>query len=312
MSNTPFTFLLKNSFLWLIGWFSLGLVEAGLRFTIDPPPLILMISFTLFIYSLIGIILGALYGIITLFIQRLWRGPKGSCNVIHFSMAACIATILSIYALLYFMKVGLNENTPMAFFKSILIFDLSIAMLFLLSFFFSWMDRKRILFTSYLSLLPSFWIITSLRLTRHREIFPPILQITTFFRALLLIIGSILCFFLLYLVFSLGRRFLNRWKATPLQKLSLVILPCIFLVFLFLLLREGNNESNIREIKNAPTGKPNIILITLDTVRADHLSCYGYGRPTTPNLDKFSREGVLYKNACATASWTFPCLDVYR
>jgi len=306
MSNTPFTFLLKNSFLWLIGWLSLGLVEAGLRFTIDPPPLILMISFTLFIYSLIGIILGAIYGIITLFIQRLWRGLKGSCNVIHFSMAACIATILSIYALLYFMKVGLNENTPMAFFKSILIFDLSIAMLFLLSFFFSWMDRKRILFTSYLSLLPSFWIITSLRLTRHREIFPPILQITTFFRALLLIIGSILCFFLLYLVFSLGRRFLNRWKATPLQKLSLVILPCIFLVFLFLLLREGNNESNIREIKNAPTGKPNIVFITLDTVRADHLSCYGYGRPTTPNLDKFSREGVLYKNACATASWTLP------
>jgi arylsulfatase A-like enzyme len=50
--------------------------------------------------------------------------------------------------------------------------------------------------------------------------------------------------------------------------------------------------------------KPNIILITLDTVRADHVSCYGYERQTTPNLDAFSREAVLYKNAYAPSPWT--------
>jgi len=51
-------------------------------------------------------------------------------------------------------------------------------------------------------------------------------------------------------------------------------------------------------------GRPNIILITLDTVRADHLSLYGYKRDTTPNLKKFSEEGVLYTYAVAPGCGT--------
>ena len=53
-----------------------------------------------------------------------------------------------------------------------------------------------------------------------------------------------------------------------------------------------------------PSGAPNIVFITLDTVRADHLSAYGYARPTTPNLDRFARTGVLFENAIAPTSWT--------
>ncbi|MCL5671416.1 MAG: sulfatase-like hydrolase/transferase, partial [Acidobacteria bacterium] len=53
-----------------------------------------------------------------------------------------------------------------------------------------------------------------------------------------------------------------------------------------------------------PRGAPNIVFITLDTVRADHLSAYGYPRPTTPNLDRFARTGVLFENAIAATSWT--------
>jgi arylsulfatase A-like enzyme len=53
-----------------------------------------------------------------------------------------------------------------------------------------------------------------------------------------------------------------------------------------------------------PRPKPDIILITLDTVRADHLSSYGYSRLTTPNLDRVAREGVLFENAIAPTSWT--------
>ncbi|HUZ47949.1 MAG TPA: sulfatase-like hydrolase/transferase [Terriglobia bacterium] len=53
-----------------------------------------------------------------------------------------------------------------------------------------------------------------------------------------------------------------------------------------------------------PATSPNIILITLDTVRADHLSSYGYSRETTPHLDQFAQQGVLFENAIAPASWT--------
>lgn len=52
--------------------------------------------------------------------------------------------------------------------------------------------------------------------------------------------------------------------------------------------------------------KPNIVLITLDTVRADHLSAYGYPRRTTPNIDQLASRGVLFENAISAAPWTLP------
>lgn len=52
--------------------------------------------------------------------------------------------------------------------------------------------------------------------------------------------------------------------------------------------------------------RPNIILISLDTTRVDHLSCYGYSRKTSPNLDKLAQESVIYSRAIATSSWTLP------
>jgi arylsulfatase A-like enzyme len=53
-----------------------------------------------------------------------------------------------------------------------------------------------------------------------------------------------------------------------------------------------------------PAGSPNILLIVLDTVRADRLSLYGYERPTTPNLERLSKRGVRFDLARATAPWT--------
>ena len=52
--------------------------------------------------------------------------------------------------------------------------------------------------------------------------------------------------------------------------------------------------------------KPNVILISLDTLRADRLSCYGHDRETSPRLDAFASEGVLCEEAVATSSWTLP------
>lgn len=51
---------------------------------------------------------------------------------------------------------------------------------------------------------------------------------------------------------------------------------------------------------------PSILLITIDTCRADHLSCYGYAKPTTPNLDQLAKEGALFRNANTSAPMTFP------
>ncbi len=52
--------------------------------------------------------------------------------------------------------------------------------------------------------------------------------------------------------------------------------------------------------------KPNIILISIDPLRQDHVGVYGYERNTTPVLDKIASEGVVFKNSYSTAPWTLP------
>ncbi len=54
----------------------------------------------------------------------------------------------------------------------------------------------------------------------------------------------------------------------------------------------------------APPESPNVLLIVLDTVRADHLSLYGYRRPTSPNLERLAARGVRFDQARAAAPWT--------
>jgi arylsulfatase A-like enzyme len=92
---------------------------------------------------------------------------------------------------------------------------------------------------------------------------------------------------------------LYRWSFAPL--VVLVLLPSLW-VF------GGGALAAWREANRplpAP-GSPNVLLIVLDTVRADHLSLYGYPRPTSPNLERLARRGICYNSARAPAPWTLP------
>ncbi len=50
----------------------------------------------------------------------------------------------------------------------------------------------------------------------------------------------------------------------------------------------------------------NVVLISIDTVRADHLGCYGYDVETSPNMDRLAEEAVLFTEALSQSSWTLP------
>lgn len=65
-------------------------------------------------------------------------------------------------------------------------------------------------------------------------------------------------------------------------------------------------RSTIANLPPAAPGSPNIVLVIVDTLRADHVSAYGYSRPTTPNVDRLAQQGVLFENAYSTSSWTLP------
>lgn len=51
---------------------------------------------------------------------------------------------------------------------------------------------------------------------------------------------------------------------------------------------------------------PNLLLVVMDTLRADRLSCYGYSKATSPNLDALAERGVRFSDAYSTSSWTWP------
>src|SRR6185295_126374 len=50
--------------------------------------------------------------------------------------------------------------------------------------------------------------------------------------------------------------------------------------------------------------RPNVLLITVDTLRPDHLGCYGYGRPTSRFIDTLARRGVVFRVAITAAGRT--------
>jgi arylsulfatase A-like enzyme len=54
--------------------------------------------------------------------------------------------------------------------------------------------------------------------------------------------------------------------------------------------------------------RPNIVLITMECVRSDHLRSWGYSRDTMPNIEAFFRDGIRFQHAVATSSWTLPSM----
>lgn len=82
-------------------------------------------------------------------------------------------------------------------------------------------------------------------------------------------------------------------------------MQALLLVFLSLgvLLKAGTLAG---EEKQGPA--PNILLVTIDSLRPDHMGCYGYGKLTTPWIDRVAREGTLFRNAFSQGGWTSPAM----
>ena len=68
----------------------------------------------------------------------------------------------------------------------------------------------------------------------------------------------------------------------------------------------SRSASTVGAAEPPPATKYNLLVISIDTLRADHLKCYGYDRDTSPHLDQLAKEGVLFENLTAAASWTVP------
>jgi arylsulfatase A-like enzyme len=119
------------------------------------------------------------------------------------------------------------------------------------------------------------------------------------------------------LIAFLGRKRINpifgaerRWPLGALAKTFVAVLVLLAAGVVYYAASQrlaGRTRVAASEVQSS--GRPNIVLITMDTVRADHLSAYGYGRDTSPNLTRLAEKGVLFENAVSASSWTLPSLS---
>jgi arylsulfatase A-like enzyme len=102
-----------------------------------------------------------------------------------------------------------------------------------------------------------------------------------------------------------------RWRCGitgSLRKWLPGIVPLGFLCVLFALFARSANRSQVKAQTGDLEGKPNILLLLVDALRADHVSCYGYSRETTPALDRFAEESLLFDKVSAQSPWTMPSM----
>jgi arylsulfatase A-like enzyme len=62
----------------------------------------------------------------------------------------------------------------------------------------------------------------------------------------------------------------------------------------------------LRSLERRTDDRWNVLVFSVDTLRADHLGCYGYSRATSPHVDAIAKEGVLFERVVAPAPWTLP------
>ncbi len=90
------------------------------------------------------------------------------------------------------------------------------------------------------------------------------------------------------------------WRLTIEGECQLKPLTASLIVYVFMVVLVSASASGAV----LPTAKPNVILVSIDTLAADNMGIYGYSRHTTPNLAKFASESVLFENTFSQAAYT--------
>jgi arylsulfatase A-like enzyme len=93
-------------------------------------------------------------------------------------------------------------------------------------------------------------------------------------------------------------------KKKGLDKIKIIVL--LIVIFSLAVVLFNLKPANSAALERRICGDCNIILISIDTLRQDHLGVYGYGKNTSPNIDVFAKNALVFDNFYSTTSWTLP------
>jgi arylsulfatase A-like enzyme len=111
------------------------------------------------------------------------------------------------------------------------------------------------------------------------------------------------------IAFTLGAALLLALVVPPLARLRRAVPAAIVLLALAVNLSTlaGSRQAAVEAPRQAAAdGARNVLLILIDTLRADHLGAYGYARGTSPTFDRLARQSIVFERNVAQASWTKP------
>ena len=308
--QNPCTDTVRAGAIWLSGWLLLMSIEMIFRLLQGFIPLPSIVLSTTVGYSLIGFFAGGITGLITSIVSTLKRKKTTPLQKDCFYMASCIAATMFFQCILLVDGYFKRHSAHIHFSGDAGFVLLCLFIVFVLYSVF-YKSNKMHHIPGFIALCVSINLLISGGIYLNRVVLPGGFLTVDFIHILANISITVVCIFLCFLLFIIINFLSKRIPRFIHFKWVIAFLLVIF--FIEAMVSIFANQKFI--VRNPPPtaqpvinqkNSPNVILITMDTTRADHISCYGYYRKTTPNIDNLADESLLFKNAYSTASWTLP------
>lgn len=163
-------------------------------------------------------------------------------------------------------------------------------------------NRRRNIYDIIIAVIMAFLFFVFCGYLANRYLLPSFLTIkTTLFNIgiFVLSVGLILPSYFIIKKCSyelLNKMYTNLIHSKIAEIVSIATIVCIFGLNLYIYIYKNLNKQ---------VG-PNVLLIVVDTLRKDHLGCYGHTRNTSPNIDELAKRGIVFENCYSQSSWTLP------
>ena len=301
--------------IWVIGWSIFNLIEIIMRVITGPlaradnSTFVFMALLSFVSYISFGIITGVILHSIIRVLSERWFPRLRSTRLDCFHIASSIVVMIFLHTILFIDEMFTDDfinYTTILFHSGLLSLCLIV---FLISYraFASIQDKSKMMI-NYFALIVSLNLFMEFGLYRDQSLIPMNIRITAITDYAILFIVSIAFYLLARSLLSLIINYFTKNHFT--RAFKAVAIPLAIMAILGISLILINRKISLTLLSNnAGTmvdNKINIILVVMDTTRRDHLSCYGYERKTTPNLDELVKESLLFTNAYSPSPWTLP------
>lgn len=301
--------MVRGMLIWFVGWSIFAAIEIAFAHLTWQPLASQVLLLILVLYSGLGIVGG---GVLGLFYAAMFKamGKKTQHSLLlRFLMVSCIVAIILFYGSMAAYEKFFLHASGLTYVAGLIGFILFLCLFSrALYLFFGRMKDALFLLPSFLALslsIDTFMVgvvyVNEILLPGRIFVFP--------LRDMIINCGILTSCLALYFLSNAGFIFLGKRYSMmrPRRKRGAAVMVFgISMTVLVAGLWYGSSHSTSGAPAAVAHEKTNVIVITMDTTRFDHLSCYGYHRETTPYLDGFAKESVLFKNAYSPSPWTLP------